>query len=83
VTAAMLHHVINPPGRPLAGVLRTRPEDDRRGAHVVGVRAIVDYVTRTCSASRQVSFIISVQNKQTHSDPTAAAARLIPKVSRG
>jgi len=48
VTSAMLHHVINPPGRSLALVLRTRPEDDRRGAHVGDVRAIVDDVTGTC-----------------------------------
>jgi len=48
VTAAMLQHVINPPGRPLAGVLRTRPEDSGRGAHVVDIGTIVDDVTGTC-----------------------------------
>lgn len=48
VTSAMLYHVINPPGRPLTWVLRTRPEDDGRGAHGGQVRAIVDDVTGTC-----------------------------------
>ena len=48
MTAAMLHHVINPPGRPLAGVLLTRPEDDGRGSHIVNIGTIVDDVTGTC-----------------------------------
>lgn len=44
----MTHHVVNPPGRPLARVLRTRLEDCRRHTHVVGYGAIVDDVTNTC-----------------------------------
>jgi len=44
----MLDHVIEPPGGPLAGVQRARPEDDGGGARGVGVRAIVDDVTGTC-----------------------------------
>ena len=48
MTSAMLNHVVNPPGRPLAGVLWSRPEDDGCGAHDVSVRTIVDDVTSTC-----------------------------------
>jgi len=49
VTSTMPYHVINPPGGPLARVLRARTEDGRRGAHGGGVRAIVDDVTGTCN----------------------------------